>query len=222
MAAAQHQAPFYVVDRSKFTLKSMTLAGTCFDYGAYTDLRLSLLGCHQIQNVQTVLTAVEVLGTRGITVPETALRQGLEAATWPARFEKLSDDPLVVYDGAHNPQGIGALMDSLQTYFPERKVNIISGVMGDKDYGEMVEKLKPVAEMAFVVTPPDNPRSLNANEYAEVFSSHKIPVKAYDDLRQAVCEALEYTRKSGNPLICLGSLYLYKPLSDEIRQALEH
>ena len=220
MVAAQRKAPLYSVDRRKFNLKSMTLEGTCFDFGDYTDLKLSLLGCHQLQNVQTVLTAIEVLASRGIFVSEKALRQGLETATWPARFEKLSDEPLVIYDGAHNPQGIGALIESLQTYFPDQKVNVISGVMGDKDYDEMVGKLKPVTETAFVVTPPDNPRSLKASEYASVFLNHKIPVIPYDNLRRAVYEALDHSRKNGLPLICLGSLYLYKPLSDEIKQAL--
>lgn len=220
MVAAQHKAPLYSVDRRKFNLKMMTLEGTRFDFGDYKDLKLSLLGYHQIQNVQTVLTAVEVLATRGISVSESALRRGLETATWPARFEKLSDEPLVIYDGAHNPQGIGALIESLQIYFPNQKVNVISGVMGDKDYGEMVEKLKHVTESAFIVTPPDNPRSLSANEYASVFLSHKISATPYDNLHRAVHEALDHSRKNGQPLICLGSLYLYKPLSDEIRQAL--
>ena len=129
-------------------------------------------------------------------------------------------DKVVLITGANNPQGIGALIESLQTYFPDQKVNVISGVMGDKDYDEMVGKLKPVTETAFVVTPPDNPRSLKASEYASVFLNHKIPVIPYDNLRRAVYEALDHSRKNGLPLICLGSLYLYKPLSDEIKQAL--
>lgn len=222
MVAAQRHAPLYSVDRRKFNLRSMTLDGTSFDYGAYQDLKLSLLGRHQLQNVQTVLNAVEILGERGISVSEEALRQGLLEATWPARFEKLSDDPLVIYDGAHNPQGIQCLIESLDTYFPEQKVNIISGVMGDKDYGEMVEKLKAVTECAFVVTPPNNPRSLDASEYASVFLRHKIPVTPYNSLRCAVYAALDHSRKNHLPLICLGSLYLYKPLVDEILQALKN
>ncbi len=222
LIASQHHAPFQTVDHRKFELHSMTLESTCFDYGPYKDLKLSLLGSHQLTNVQTVMSALELLEGRGMTISEDAVRQGLSSVTWPARFEKLSEDPIIIYDGAHNPQGVRALVRSLQTYFPDEKVNILSGVMADKDYGEMVEMLKPVTECAITVTVPDNPRALDADSYASIFSRNKIPVMPYHNLRRAVYAALDNCRKNGLPLICLGSLYLYGPLSEEIKAILAH
>lgn len=221
MTASQRHAPLSSVDHRKFNLRSMTLDGTFFDFGEYENLKLSLLGVHQLTNVQTVMTALEILAREGLEVSEKAIREGLLAVRWPARFEKLSASPLIIYDGAHNPQGVRALVHSLETYFPDEKFNILSGVMADKDYGEMVELLKSITESAVVVTTPDNPRALQANEYASVFSSYQIPVTPYDNLRRAVYAALDNCQKNGLPLICLGSLYLYKPLTEELFRALE-
>ena len=221
LMASQRHAPFYTVDRRKFELRSMTLEGTRFDFGEYQDLNLALLGAHQLTNVQTVMSALELLQARGFAVSEEAIRAGLSAVTWPARFEKLSQDPLVIYDGAHNPQGVRALVRSLQTYFPDEKVVVLSGVMADKDYGEMVEMLKPVTECAITVTVPNNPRALDASDYAKIFSRNGISVVPCRNLHRAVYVALDHCKKNGMPLICLGSLYLYGPLSEEIQGALQ-
>ena len=222
MVAQQKGAPFYTVDRLQFNLQSMTIDGTVLDFGSHVGLKLSLLGHHQLTNVQTVLTALDLLIANGMEIPEEAIRRGLEQVKWPARFEKLSEsDPLIVYDGAHNPQGVRALVKSIAAYFPDERVNILSGVMGDKEYGEMVERLKPVTARAFVVTPPNNPRSLAAKDYADVFARHGVDVTAYEHLSDAVREAIEDSRKNGCPLICMGSLYLYQPLSEEIAAALQ-
>ena len=222
MIAQQKGAPFYTVDRQQFNLQSMTIDGTVFDFGSHVGFKLSLLGFHQLTNVQTVLTALDLLIANGMEIPEEAIRRGLEQVKWPARFEKLSEsDPMIIYDGAHNPQGVRALVKSIAAYFPDEKVNILSGVMGDKEYGEMVERLKPVTARAFVVTPPNNPRSLAAGDYADVFSRHGVDVTAYEQLSDAVREAIEDSRRNGCPLICMGSLYLYQPLSAEIAAALQ-
>ena len=222
MIAASHRAPFHTVDRLAFNLHSMTLEGTVFDFGRYEKLELALLGFHQLTNVQTVLTALELIRERGFSVSEEAVREGLRTVKWPARFEKLSEaDPVIIYDGAHNPQGVRALVRSIETYFPEERVNILSGVMADKEYGEMVEKLKPVTARAFTVMPPNNQRSLDAEGYAAVFARHGVDVTHFDTLAEAVRVAIDDSRKNGTPLICMGSLYLYGPLSEEIAAALQ-
>ena len=221
MVASTRKSRFHTVDHRRFELHSMSLEGPRFDFGEHTDLCLSLLGAHQLSNVQTVMTALDVLATRGIEVPAEAIRRGLSTVRWPARFEVLSQkDPLIIYDGAHNPQGIRAMVKSLGLYFPGQKVNILSGVMADKDYGEMVELLRSVTAHAHTVKPPNNPRSMDAEEYAGVYERNGIPVTAYADLQGAVDAAISRARENGLPLICLGSLYLYQPLSEEIAKAL--
>lgn len=218
--ASARKSPFYKIDRKRFTVREMTLDGTLIDFGDLCGLKVSLLGTYQIFNIETVLTAVELLVKNGLTIPEAAIREGLATAKWPARFEKILSEPTVIYDGAHNPQGIIEAVNSIRTYFPDQKVNILSGVMTDKDYDEMVERLKPVTAHAYTVT-PNNPRAFDAREYAATFTARKIHADAYDSIRRGVYAALNASREQGVPLICLGSLYLYREMTDEIRLAAE-
>lgn len=217
--AAMRHAPFYTVDRSDYRVTEMTLDGTVFDFESYIGLRLPLLGTYQPYNAAIVLNALRILEKEGVSGTEEQLRLGLERVRWPARFELLSRDPVVICDGGHNPQGIVAAVRSIENYFPEQKVNILTGVMADKDFDEMIEKLKPVAAHAYVVR-PDNPRALSAEELASHFVTHKIAATAYNDLDNAVRDAIDASRRDGVPLICLGSLYLYAPVADAVAKYL--
>ena len=67
----------------------------------YQDLRLSLLGQHQITNAMVVVATLHLLREQGVTWDEAALREGLADVIWPARVEVLQKNPIVIADGAH-------------------------------------------------------------------------------------------------------------------------
>lgn len=217
--ALEKNAPFWCVDRSSYKEREATLAGTRFDYSHYTDLRLPLLGAYQPYNATLVLTAIELLNEGGFSVDEDAVRRGLSSVRWPARFELLSQDPIIIYDGGHNPEGVRAAVESIKAYFGNQRVNILSGVMADKDKGEMIETVKEVAARAFAVT-PNNPRALAAEDYAAQLASHGIFATAYASVAEGVRAAIESSKKEGIPLVCLGSLYLYEEAEAAIRSCL--
>ncbi len=206
--AEERHAPLFTVDRSTLHVTSQTLEGTQFDYKGYRGLQLSLLGSYQPYNAATVLSALEILSTRGLPVSEEDICHGLSAVRWPARFELLSRDPLILYDGGHNPQGIAAAVQSIKRYFPDRRVCLFSGVMADKDYSQMIGMLAPVTEQVFTVR-PDNPRSLAADEYAAYFTAAGISATPSASVEEGLRSAIDASRAKGIPLVCLGSLYLY-------------
>ena len=214
--AQEKNAPFYCVDRSSYKERSATLEGTVFDYLHYTNLHLPLLGAYQPYNATLVLSAVCLLREQGFSIAEGAVREGLLAVRWPARFELLSRDPVIIYDGGHNPEGVRAAVASIKAYFPNQKVNLLGGVMADKDRGEMIETMKPVAARAFAVT-PNNPRALAADEYAAQLASFDIPATSYKSVLEGVKAAIESSKKEGIPLVCLGSLYLYEEVEKAVR-----
>lgn len=213
--ADKRHAPFYTVDRSSYRKTTADLSGTVFDFDRYRGLHLPLLGSYQPYNATLVLTAVSVLETLGLSISEDAVRRGLEQTRWMARFELLASDPIVIYDGGHNPQGVLAAVKSICEYFPEQRVNVLSGVMIDKDFDAMIEELKSVSRRVFTVT-PNNPRALSAQEYAAQFASHQISSTAYDSIEEGVRDAIRDSRANGVPLICLGSLYLYSDVADAV------
>ncbi len=214
--AQEKNAPFYCVDRSSYKERSATLEGTVFDYLHYTNLHLPLLGAYQPYNATLVLTAICLLREQGFSIAEGAVREGLLAVRWPARFELLSRDPIIIYDGGHNPEGVRAAVASIKAYFPNQKVNLLGGVMADKDRGEMIETMKPITARAFAVT-PNNPRALTADEYATQLASFGIPATSYASVAEGVKAAIESSKKEGIPLVCLGSLYLYEEVEKAVR-----
>lgn len=210
-------APFAASEDTPMTVREMTLSGTLVDYGTHTDIRIPLLGTYQPQNLATVLTAIDVLRARGLCLPEEAVKKGLANVRWRGRFERLCDDPLIFSDGAHNPEGIAAAVQGIKHYFKDRPVALISGVMADKDYTDMARMLSQVACRVFTLT-PDNPRSLPAAQYADVFRGVGVPAEAHDCASEAVAAAVAFARKTGTPVFSLGSLYMYAEVTDALEK----
>jgi dihydrofolate synthase/folylpolyglutamate synthase len=196
-------------------IKNMTLEGTDFDFCGHKDMHIPLLGSYQPMNAANVLTAVDLLRENGVEIGEGSVKAGLASVVWHARFEMINKEPLVIADGGHNPEGIDGAVASIKQYFP-KKVGIVTGVMADKDYGYMAGRMAEVAERVFCLT-PDNPRALQAAEYAKVFESLGIEASPYVSVDAAVSAAMEWGRENDTPVICLGSLYMY----GEIRKAIK-
>jgi len=150
-------------------------------------------------------------------VSERAVLSGLEAARWSARFEIVNHSPLIIFDGAHNPQGISVAVESIAHYFGEERVAVITGVLKDKDYEFIANKLAQVASYAFTIT-PDNPRALTAEEYAEVLRKNGVCATPTASISEAVTLAVGEADKRGDAIVCLGSLYTYGEITAEIEK----
>ena len=210
-AAAERGSSYTRVDYGKLTNIRADLEGTLFDFGERKDLFLRLLGLYQPKNAAVVLEAVDCLRRRGLDITERAVRQGLGSAVWHARFEVVGKDPLILFDGAHNPQGIEQAVRSIDHYFRGEKVYLLTGVLRDKDYTGIAAMLATVADRAFTLT-PDSPRALGAEEYADVLNAAGVSAQAFDSVESAFRAAKEAADKDGRPLVCLGSLYVYASL----------
>ncbi len=206
---------FYTVPYGKIANLRADLSGSTFDFDGRKDLNICLLGMYQPRNASLVVRAAELLRERGCSISEEALRKGLAAARWQGRFEIISRDPLMIFDGAHNPQGIGSAVESIKQYFGEEKVYLLTGVLRDKDYTAIAKDLATVASRAFTLT-PDSPRALSSEEYAETLRAAGIAAESFSTLRGALDAAREAAKRDGVPLICLGSLYVYASLITEV------
>ena len=199
------------VTRTKTNLisvKSMTVDGTVFDYGELKDIRLSLCGSYQPENAITVIETVRVLNRLGFDIPEAALRNGLENAKWRARFELLSKDPVAVFDGSHNLQGVKAASESIKRFFGDDGVIMLMGVLADKEWKAMLDELLPLARKMHCVT-PNSPRALSSDVLARECASRNVDSVAYSLFEDGVCAAYEEAKTQNMPLVILGSLYMY-------------
>ncbi len=215
--AVEMGSDFFFASKEQLEDIEFSLQGCTLSNNQYKDLFVSLVGEYQPSNIATVLESISVLKNMGMEISEQAVRQGLKKAYWPARFEVINKDPLMIYDGAHNPEGLRACIDSIKRFFKNRRVNILSGVMCDKNVEEMLPVIKEVANKAFTVT-PNNPRSMKSEVYAEHFKRFGIEAYSFESIEEGVREALRVSENDGCPLVSLGTLYMYGDIIDSLEK----
>lgn len=202
--AKKLHSPLYHPDET-LEITNMTPEGTDCISREYGALRLGLSGAYQPENAATVLKAISLLREQGMQIPEDAVRYGLAECRWAARMEVLHRNPYVIFDGAHNPDGMQKAAETLTHCFgANHSLTFVIGVMADKEYEQYPALLSRLAAKIYTIT-PDNPRALNANKLANVFSSAGIPADACESVEDAVHAALG----TGNNVVGLGSLYYY-------------
>ena len=196
--------PLHIADFSQIVSEFDSLYGQSFSYRG-EPYALPLLGRYQLKNAATVLELVEVLRRKGWKLEQSDVEHGLYAVSWPGRFELLSDDPLFVVDGGHNPQCAQTVAENLLHYFPDKRRILLLGILRDKDVAGLTDILDPAADEYLCIT-PDSFRALPAAELAEHLKRYGKPVTVCDSIRDGVTAALE--RSDGDTVVCaVGSLY---------------
>ena len=184
---------------------SEKLTGTTFTYKGI-DITLPLIGKHQIENAKTAMATIEVLKNH-FDITDENIATGFSNAVNPARFEVLSQNPLIILDGAHNPNGIEALKNALETHLNGTKSICIMGMLADKDSKSSVKILKEMFSTVFTV-PVDNPRSLSSQELKAACSNYFENVISCESPFEAFDKALALSKIQSLPIIICGSLYL--------------
>ena len=184
-----------------------------FDFGKYKNIKLSLVGSYQPKNASVAITAIELLREKGYKISDKNIYDGLKNVSWAGRFEILGENPVFILDGAHNPHGMKATVNSLKDHFAGKKIHFVVGAMADKDVSGMMSMLTPLAE-SFIAVKPDNPRAMEAETLSQLLTNLGAKSESRDSIKEAVADAVEKAGKKGI-VACLGSLYF----SGEIRKA---
>ena len=192
-------------DFAGLKLKSHDLFQQVFDCGEYKDIHLPLLGDHQLHNAAVVLAVTETLIERGWNISKEHIYDGIRDVSWPGRFDIVCRDPLFIIDGGHNPQCLEALVKNIQDYLSGRRIIALTGVLADKDYGDMYKPVMPFIKHFVCVTPP-NPRRLLAQELAQHLTAVGAIATACEDIPTGVHKAMELAGTDG-VVLCFGSLY---------------
>ena len=201
----EKDCPLTLADFDSIRLHSCDLFGQCFDCGVRERLSLPLLGDHQLHNASVVLSVVDALKDRGWTITEDHIRAGLAEVIWPGRFEVVCRKPLFIIDGGHNPQCLEALVKNIDDYLSDRRVIALTGVLADKDYGQMFRPVMPKVEQ-FVCITPDSPRRLLSHELAQHLQRAGAKAEGFDTVTEAVAHAKMLAGEDG-AVLCFGSLY---------------
>jgi dihydrofolate synthase / folylpolyglutamate synthase len=188
-----------------------------FDYDKYTDICIKILGENQVYNSIMAINVAEELIKKGYNISSTTIKAGLLNATWSGRFEVLKKDPYFVIDAAHNSQGAEMLGKNLQLYFSGKKIVFIFGVLSDKEYKIMIDKVKHLASR-FVIITPETERALSNKEVAKYVSEVGIPVITEDNLQNAVKNTI-VNCKPDEVICAFGSLYYIGDIKSYIQES---
>jgi dihydrofolate synthase/folylpolyglutamate synthase len=170
------------------------------------ELAPSLPGRFQIRNALTAAVAARLLAERGFPIEDSPIERGIATAIWPGRLERLSTQPDVYLDGAHNPAGARELLKFWKENYAGRRIFLVYGAMRDKAVDEISGLLFPHAT-AVILTEPRQPRAISASSLAEI-SSHDA---AETIVVRDPGEALETALRMAGPqdaVFATGSLYL--------------
>lgn len=182
-------------------IKKVSVKGTVFSYGD-EEYTLSLLGEYQPVNAVTALEILNVLSQKGYGVSKPAVKKGLANARHLGRCQVLRSSPLVLLDGAHNPDGAKALAKTLKAFLQGEKAVGICGVMSDKAATDLRDAIAPYLTTLVAVT-PNSPRSLEAEELAKLFGEQCQTQTALVDE-----QLISYIKNQTKPVVIFGSLYL--------------
>ena len=173
---------------------------------SFERLTCPLIGRHQISNAALALGAVEMIWDAGFRVNDAAVSKGLKKAQWEGRLEILQRSPMLLVDGAHNAAGAAALRRAFLNDFPHRRLILVFGVLGDKDYRTMARRLLPLADRV-ILTRPHSERALPPDSLRPLAEKFNKAIEVIDDPGDALRRALSLAGK--DDLVCAaGSLYL--------------
>jgi dihydrofolate synthase/folylpolyglutamate synthase len=168
-----------------------------FDDNTY---KTKLTGNHQIENTVNAIECAKVLGTS-----QEAIKQGIFNTRMIARMEIIGTNPLIIRDGGHNEGCAEALYNFLIKY-DVKNINMLIGLMADKDVEGYVQKIAPLCKSVVTVT-PSNPRALNGEKLKEITEKYCDDCKFINNPKEGYKYILSNTRKDETVLIC-GSFYM--------------
>lgn len=197
---------------------SHSLDGQVFDCGSRKKIVSPLLGDHQLYNAAVVLAVADTLIEKGWRITEKHIYEGIRDVSWPGRFDIMHRDPLFIIDGGHNPQCIEALVKNIKDYLAHRTVVVLTGVLADKDYGDMYKPVMPLVSEFVCITPP-NPRKMEAAVLAEHLNAFGAKATACESVEQGVERAMALAGPEG-VVLCFGSLYTIGVVRDALERVL--
>jgi dihydrofolate synthase/folylpolyglutamate synthase len=180
----------------------------------YDALILPLLGEHQVENMVVAVRAAEIASSVGVTVTREAVQLGVAGTRWEARLEKISTQPTLLIDSAHNPLGASALARYLASQPSPRRV-LLFALMDDKSIPGFLEPLLPHLQ-AMVATRPSIRRAKDPRALVNWAVDCGLTAESIESTERALARARELAGKKGEVVVA-GSTFL----AGEVKQILE-
>ncbi len=170
-----------------------------------SNINLALRGEFQHRNTTLAIGILELLEKKGYKLKEQDIKSGVEETTWPGRIQVLSEKPLIVVDGAHNPGAARVLVEAVKKDFSYKKLILVLGVMKDKDIGSIVKEIAGMADRV-ICSSPEYFRSASPEELYSIVSKYNGKTETIQSLPGAIKKAKKIA-KPDDMILITGSLF---------------
>ncbi|MDS0527522.1 bifunctional folylpolyglutamate synthase/dihydrofolate synthase [Clostridium sp. SHJSY1] len=187
--------------------------------GRIVNLKLPLLGTHQINNLLVALKSYEIICKKeNLEIVEDEVKSSIASVKWIGRLEVMNRNPLIVIDGAHNIQGIKGLAANVREYFKYKNIYLLLGILADKQVEDMVKEITPMAKKVYALTPHSDRAEL-ASDLKKVIDKYNNDCIAIESYSEALDLAIKEVDKDDLILIS-GSLYMIGDMRKIIKKLL--
>lgn len=170
------------------------------------ELKINLLGEHQLYNAITALRALEVIKEKGYSITEESITEGFLSCRFKGRFEVINKKPIIILDGGHNINGIEYFSKAIKEYFNDKKIILFYGMLSDKNPDDVVDYLISLSKEIYTLT-PDNPRAMCADDMAKLIQKHStIKVTPVSETKDII--NILKTIHNDEIIAFVGSLYM--------------
>lgn len=205
-AAKAADTPLYEVHRDEVRQIFSDKRESIVFFREFENLHLKMLGSCQPENAALAVQAASVL-SRSYPIEKKHIYDGIEKTRWGGRFELHSGSPDIILDGAHNPDGIRRLRESVNQMFGAVPICYVCGVLADKDYEKEIEILFGRASNVFTVTPP-SPRAMKSTDLKAAIKKRFSQLKVISfDSEDGIEKAMEAAVSQNNPVVVCGNPY---------------
>ncbi len=228
--AAESGCPIRFAEPEKAQLLKESYRGQVFSYKTWNHVQIHLAGKYQVLNAVTVCEAVDALCEKQKTMypaerlTETVVRNGFSKTIWAGRFTCIQEEPVFIVDGAHNEDAARQLRETVEAYFPGKRLIYIMGVFKDKEYEKITELMIPLAKRVYTVSLPNVERTLDAEALRQVVEScwQRLDCGGTDRRAQAAAsikEAVRLAKESAerdDVILAFGSLSYLGEVMQEV------
>jgi dihydrofolate synthase/folylpolyglutamate synthase len=182
-----------VLKGQEFNVMDVSETGTQFTYSRNSHnpmlYAVNLAGAHMAENAALALRAVEVLSDRGTIRREPCDSDGLLSVHWPARFQVYDAGCKTIFDVAHNPAGMSALADTLESVYPGMKCSVVLGMLQRRDFDKVFEEVARFADKLYICR-PDSDRTAIVEELVRNAIEYRLRFDVIEDCASAYRTAI--------------------------------
>jgi len=171
------------------------------------DFTFKFYGKHQLKNLLVAIKALEILKIKNFKISNKSIKNGLEAATMPGRFELIEQKPYIIIDVAHNKDGIDAFTETIKGFLANKNLVLFIGMLNDKNPENINSELLDMTNEIYTLTPKSD-RAITSFNLKELLLniSKTSEIKALDSYEEAV--RIAKSKDDNTVSAFIGSFYM--------------